>query len=160
MKKNWDEELYNSFPELEFGEEDIEQYLKGHIKNQKGNKTWHEKDIYLRRKLIYMKMRRGLSRTRIVEELMAKIGSSQKASQVYVKDAFDELCAEEQSIKEDVRTTTIEKLQSIIEECLATGRRKEALAAYDQLNKINGLYTEKREIKVNDIRFEFGGADI
>lgn len=157
MKIN--EEVYNQFPQLELDEEGIRNYLRTLLSTTKRCINWDELNLYLRRKLIFIMMRRGLSKMRMAEELMKDFGCTERTAYAYIKDAFNALNKTEDEVKEDVRQTTIERLQAIIEDCLANGRRKDALAAYDQLNKINGLYSEKREIKVNDIRFEFGGGE-
>lgn len=115
--------------------------------------------LYLRRQIIMQLLKRGMPRTEIVSFLMQKLSASEKSSYEYLNDVFDYIKTTDEKLKEDVRLCTIEKLQSVVQDCLARGKHKEALSAYDQINKINGLYTETKNVNVKDITFKFGGDE-
>lgn len=115
--------------------------------------------LYLRRQVIMQLLKRGMPRTEIVSFIMEKLNASEKSSYEYLNDVFDYIKTTDEQLKEDVRLTTIEKLQEVVKDCLERGKHKEALSAYDQINKINGLYTETKNVNVKDITFKFGGDE-
>lgn len=115
--------------------------------------------LYLRRQVIMQLLKRGMPRTEIVSFLMQKFSASEKSSYDYLNDVFNYIKTTDEQLKEDIRLSQLEKLQSVVQDCLARGKHKEALSAYDQINKINGLYTETKNLNVNDITFKFGGDE-
>lgn len=115
--------------------------------------------LYLRRQMMLTMLKKGWARTDIIKYVIENVGVGEKCAYNYLNDAFDYIKTSDEELKEDARLTTIEKLQSLIKECLERGKHKEALIAYEQLNKINGLYSETKNINVRDIKFQFGGGD-
>lgn len=122
-----------------------------------GNQTWDGEILELRNYVIYQYIRQGLSRERIFEELKDRWGISRKSFDKYYKEALESLVVENKDIIDDARKKAIEKLQGIIERCYESNDFKNALKAQDQLNKINALYTDKKEVEVTGLRFDFGG---
>lgn len=122
-----------------------------------GNQTWDGEILELRNFVIYQYIRQGLSRERIFEELKERWGISRQSFSRYYKEALESLVVENKDIVDDARKKAIEKLQGIIERCYASNDFKNALKAQDQLNKINALYTDKKEVEVTGLRFDFGG---
>lgn len=122
-----------------------------------GNQTWDGEILELRNYVIYQYIRQGLSRERIFEELKDRWGISRKSFDKYYKEALESLVVENKDIVDDARKKAIEKLQGIIEKCYEVNDFKNALKAQDQLNKINALYTDKKEVEVTGLRFDFGG---
>lgn len=122
-----------------------------------GNQTWDGEILELRNYVIYQYIRQGLSRERIFEELKDRWGISRKSFDKYYKEALESLVVENKDIIDDARKKAIEKLQGIIEKCYEVNDFKNALKAQDQLNKINALYTDKKEVEVTGLRFDFGG---
>lgn len=115
--------------------------------------------LYLRRQVIMQLLKRGMPRTEIIRYLIEKWNVSQDSIVDYLNDVYNYIKTTDEQLKEDVRLTTLEKLQSVVQECLERGKHKEALSAYDQINKINGLYSETKNVNVKDITFKFGGDE-
>lgn len=102
----------------------------------------------------------GKSYAKMRYELAERWDCTQKQVEVYIADARKALLKTSQENIEEYRTKMIEKLERLAEEAEANGDRKSALAAYDQINKLNGAYTTKIEADVKeDIRFDFGGGE-
>lgn len=120
---------------------------------------WPEIYLYLRRQVILHMLKRGMARTDIIKYLAEKWGRKEDTIYDYINDVFSYIKVTDEQLKEDVRLTTIERLQALANDCLERGKHKEALQAYDQLNKINALYTETKNVNVNDIKFKFGGDE-
>ena len=113
--------------------------------------------LYIRRQMMLTMLKKGWARTDIIKYVVENVGVAEKCAYNYLNDAFDYIKTNDEQLKEDARLTTIEKLQSLIKDCLERGKHKEAISAYDQLNKINGLYTETKNLNIRDIKFQFGG---
>lgn len=128
----------------------------GTFGNKPGSKLWDEGTLMLRRSVILQLLGQGLSRTRLCEELCARWGCCLVTAVSYVKDAMKYLMEDADAYKESVRVDMLHRLQTLAEDALAHNDRKSALSAYDQISKINGLYTTKVEADVKtDITFDF-----
>ena len=58
---------------------------------------------------------------------------------------------------EEYRNKMMEKLERLAKDAEEAGDRKSMLAAYEQINKMNGVYTQKVEADVKgEIKFDFG----
>lgn len=149
--------------------EEIDNYIKGRLAmhpNKGGKKPcsrnyqiWDETSILIRRSVIWDLLGQGLARVRIQEEIMARWGISYKTAWTYINDAYDALRQNDEEMREYTRGVMLHRLESLAEDALANRDRKSALSAYEQINKINGLYTTKVEADVKgdiDISFDFG----
>lgn len=121
------------------------------------NQTWDGEILELRNFVIYEYIRQGLSRERIYEELGNRWGISRQSFNRYYKEALESLVVENKDIIDEARKKTIERLENIAALAIDEGRLDVALKAQDQLNKINALYTDKKEVEVTGLRFDFGG---
>lgn len=125
----------------------------------KAGKLWDERTINIRRAVVYDLLGQGLSRVRIAQELMARWGVTEKPAYDYIKDALENLISDNENFKDSVRESMMHRLESLAEDALAHNDRKSALSAYEQMNKLQGLYVNKVEADVKEdttIRFEFG----
>ena len=84
-------------------------------------------------------------------------GISKVTADKYYRQALEYLAVENDAIKGAARKIAIERLNAIIEQAKKRGSTHSALQALDQLNKINGLYSEKKEVEITGIKFDFGG---
>ena len=127
---------------------------------RKNKHTWQESPLLLRRQIIIDLLGQGLSKTRIVEELMARWNIHNAVAYNYINDAYDYIA---ETYKEDtpkLRDIAISRLESLAEDALLNRDRASALKAYDQINKLQGLYEEKVKTDNNlTITFDFGGND-
>ena len=125
-------------------------------KGQTPRKKWGEAELMLRRQVVTDLLCQGLSMTRIKQELMARWGVSESTAGNYVHDAINHMATDNEEVREKQRDIMIHRLEGVAEDALAKGDRKSAISAYDQLNKINGLYKEHIEADVKtEITFDF-----
>lgn len=148
--EEWDEEVIISYLKSEI-------FLRGRFKNSNANKKWCDEGLAIRRMYVLDLFKRGMSIPAVKHYLQEKLGVKKEAARRYVLDALDYLVDDNEQSVEHYRAIARTRLEGMIETCLATNNMKSALGASDQLNKINGLYTEKHEIKGDAvISFEFG----
>lgn len=144
-------------------DEAIDAAIKSHINSlpKKGgqntrNQSWDGELLELRNMVIYDCIRQGLSYRRTVEEISSRWDVSISTAEKYYKAAMNSLCVDNEDVVDEARKTAIERLTGIIKSCYDRGLYNEALKAQDQLNKINALYTEKKEVEVTGLKFDFG----
>lgn len=136
-------------------------YIKGLIakhRNARGsNQKWSDDEVIVRREAVYYWMGRGKSKHQLKVFLSELWDCEIKSAARYVLDAEKALCQQDEETIQEFRLKQIEKLQRIADDALEAGDRKSALAAYDQINKLNAAYTSKVEADVKgDMRFDFG----
>ena len=74
----------------------------------------------------------------------------------WINIAYDALTADMDESIEQTRAITKERLEKILQDALETNNYNIALKTSEQLNKINGFYQEKVEVKADTtISFEF-----
>ena len=144
-------------------EEEMDAIVKGFIASMpiKGgkntrNQKWDGEVLDCRNYIIYNYIRQGLSRQRVIEEIANRWGVSLNVSDKYYKEALEGLVIENDAVVDAARNIAIERLNKMVEDCSMQHRYDSALKALDLLNKINGLYTEKKEIEVTGLQFDFG----
>lgn len=148
----------------EWDEETICRFLKNTAeKNQPSKKgvsnkcKWTDEEKAIRRWYILGKFREGLSKLKIQQILMEKVGIAYCTAVRYVNDALEYLVEDDEEDIDRLRGIARQRLEGLMESCLESGNVKGALGASEQLNKINGLYTERHEVKADTtISFEFG----
>lgn len=127
---------------------------------RKNKHTWQETPLLLRRQIIIDLLGQGLSKTRIVEELMARWGVENSIAYRYVNDAYDYIAELYRDDSDKLKEIALSKLESLAEDAIASRDRTSALKAYDQINKLQGLYEEKLKTEnKTSITFDFGGND-
>lgn len=143
--------------------EEIKAILLAHIKScptKNGTNTrfnWSNEILELRHLFIVALIREGLSRVRCNQVVSETFGVNRVSADKYYREALDYLVVENEGIKGAARKIAIERLNSVVEEEKEAHRTKNVLLALDQLNRINGLYSEKQEVEIKGIKFDFGG---
>lgn len=132
--------------------------VKSNPRTPKNTKTkWSNEELTIRRWFILDLFRRGLGTTKVNHFLQDNLGIAYCTARRYIVDALDYLTEDSEDTIEHYRAIARNRLEGIIEHCIATDNMKSALGASEQLNKINGLYIERKEIKGDaTIAFEFG----
>lgn len=118
---------------------------------------WTDELLELRNIYVISLIRDGLSRARCNQEVSETFGVTKRTADNYYRQALEYLAVENDAIKGAARKIAIERLNAIIEQAKKRGSTHSALQALDQLNKINGLYSEKKEVEITGIKFDFGG---
>lgn len=126
-------------------------------RNQKNGKIrWTEPLLALRNSVIFdLMFKRGYSKAKTIQTLQARWQISNQRCYIYINEAMDALKETYQDDIEDVRKKQLEKLQQLYDDCLEHNKQKEALMALEQINKLKGLYEERQNITINEIKFEF-----
>lgn len=125
----------------------------------KVQRGWTEDALMVRRQVIIDLIGQGLSHFRIQQELMARWEISQTCAWNYIQDAIKFMGESNKEYYKEKTELMISRLEAIAEDALLNGDRKNALSAYDQLNKLCGLYVQKVDANVKDnvtISFDFG----
>ena len=141
--------------------EERDTYLRGVIqtkKEAKGNgKVWAEADKMLRNEAIYYEMGLGKSYSQIMFDLSERWNCSQQTISDYITAARKALIETNKETIEEYRNKMMEKLERLAKDAEEAGDRKAMLAAYEQINKMSGVYTQKVEADVKgEIKFDFG----
>lgn len=119
---------------------------------------WTDSMLELRNMVCMEYMRQGYSKQKCIEKIQSRLGVSQPTAKNYYDTAINHLLEDGEEIRNEARKKSLERLNQVAEEAMKSGNLKIALSAYDQINKIEGLYTQKQEIKIDDIEtvFKFG----
>lgn len=141
--------------------EERDTYLRGVIqtkKEAKGNgKVWAEADKMLRNEAIYYEMGLGKSYSQIMFDLSERWNCSQQTISDYITAARKALIETNKETIEEYRNKMMEKLERLAKDAEEAGDRKAMLSAYEQINKMSGVYTQKVEADVKgEIKFDFG----
>lgn len=120
---------------------------------------WTEAELMMRNQVIVDLLGQGLSRRRIVEEIMSRWGIKQSMAYQWIKEAMELLMEGNEEFLEYNRDKQIERLENIITEAMEAHEYKAAVMATAELNKLLGLTTnQKVTIENADRTFKFGGA--
>lgn len=141
--------------------EERDRYIANIVRENAASKgshrTWTETDKEMRDECLYYEMGQGKSYAKIAAELSERWGCKQTTIYRYLTDARKRLAKINREKADEYRTKMIEKLERLANDALRHGDRKSALAAYDQISKLQGAYTNKVEADVKaDITFDFG----
>lgn len=120
------------------------------------NQAWNDELLDARNYLVYEMIVNGLSRAMCVKEIKSRFGVGTPTAEKYYTEALNSLIVDNGEIVDEARKVAIERLQDIYQDCKRRHIYGMALSAQDQLNKINGLYTDKKQIEVTGIKFDFG----
>lgn len=147
----------------EWDDETIITFLKGVVEKSnprtaKNTKLkWNDNELTVRRWFVLDLFKRGMSKVKVNHYLQDRVGVAYCTAHRYIEDALNYLTEDSEDTVEHYRAIARERLENMIEQCIATNNMKSALGASEQLNKINGLYVERKEIKGDaTIAFEFG----
>ena len=135
----------------------INDELNKMVKKGGSKKTWDENILLIRHSVIIDYIRKGLSRIRCVQEIMKRWDVTYQSAYTYYNQAVKYLG--EINAGEDlgaVKQKQIERLEKLAETALQRNNLNGVARALDQINKINGLYTENTNVNVDgQIKFEF-----
>lgn len=156
----------NELPTKKFKEVENQEFLENLVvefinknPNKGGNATrgfWNEEMLEVRNMLVLNLIRNGLSRQRCKEYMKQHWGVSFTTGDKYYTEAIESLVTESDTVRNAARKIAIERLTGLMERARERGNTDSELRALDQLNKINGLYSEKKEVEITGLQFDFG----
>lgn len=121
---------------------------------------WTETEIAYRNSVILDLVGQGLSRRRIIEEICDRWNIAQSTAYRWYDMALDALTADNDEFVSKVRDFQLERLNNIAEHAHVEKDYGTMLKCLDQINKICGLYIDKKEVVVKDkLKFDFGTED-
>lgn len=131
-------------------------------RNSKGSKAkpkWTDGEIDIRNAVILDYIcRQGLSRTETARQLSVRWECSPRTIERYIYMAIDSLNKDYDEHIDQLRDLHLERLENLLEDCIERNNTDQALKVLDQLAKVNGLYTQKQDVTINDVTttFKFG----
>lgn len=101
---------------------------------------------------------KGWSRTSIIEHIQKLWDIKKSTANEYVKMAYDVLGEASDEVVENSRNIQLERLEDLLKDALESGDKANSLKALDMINRLHGLYIEKKEVKLDTqkLRFSFG----
>ena len=148
--------------------EEIDSLINSRLKQfpRKGGKTssrnvsWSEAEIQIIDSVIWDYMaKQGLSREATAQQIYSRWDISLSTARKWITDSIKRIAnTYSQEEQEEVRRVWLERCESILQECIETRDKQNALKALDLMGKSLGLYKESKDINVdgdNTIHFEF-----
>lgn len=101
---------------------------------------------------------KGWSRTSIIEHIQELWDIKRATASEYVKMAYEVLGEASDEVIENSRNIQLERLEDLLRKALDSDDKASSLKALDMINKLHGLYIEKKEVKLDTqkLRFSFG----
>ena len=101
---------------------------------------------------------KGWSRTSIIDYLQGLWDIKRATASEYVKMAYEVLGEASDEVVENSRNIQLERLEDLLKAALESGDKASSLKALDMINRLHGLYIEKKEVKLDTqkLRFSFG----
>lgn len=101
---------------------------------------------------------KGWSRTSILEHIQKLWDIKKSTANEYVKMAYEVLGEASDEVVENSRNIQLERLEDLLRNALESGDKASSLKALDMINRLHGLYIEKKEVKLDTqkLRFSFG----
>ena len=112
-----------------------------------------------RKKEVLQKYRAGWSRKKIVDWLEEQYNIGATQAYKIIHDAILDLCESTKDVDyEEIRKSQLERAEELLEIAREKNDIKSAIKAQDMINRLNGLYVERQEIKaeIETWTFEYG----
>jgi len=118
---------------------------------------WKEEDILIRNQLVIHWLGLGIPTMEVNRRIQNFWGVTDRSATTYIGEATKWLTASSDEYREHMREVQLAKLERWAEECRLMGKYLEASKMQEQINKLLGLYEEKKKIEVSGdaIKFEF-----
>ena len=138
----------------------LQQFPRKGGKTSSRNVSWSESELQIIDSVIWDYIaKQGLSREATAQQIYSRWDISLSTARKWITDSIKRIAntytKEEQ---EEVRRVWLERCESILQECIETRDKQNALKALDLMGKSLGLYKESKDINVdgdNTIHFEF-----
>lgn len=118
--------------------------------------------IALRSSEILNWLKQGESRATVVEKIKEKYDCKSQTAVCYLNQAFKFLAENSKAYIDNLRNTQLERLETILEDAMATKNHNLALKTIDIINKTFALYEIKTTVQLDamNIKFKFGNQDL
>lgn len=138
----------------------LEQFPRKGGKTSSRNISWSEAEIQIIDSVILDYIaKQGLSREACAQQIYSRWDISLSTARKWITDSIKRIAnTYSQEEQEEVRRVWLERCESILQECIETRDKQNALKALDLMGKSLGLYKETKDINVdgdNTIHFDF-----
>lgn len=137
--------------------DEIDLIIKNRVAVANKANPWTEAELTMRNQVIIDLIGQGLSRRRIVEEMMSRWGICYATATDYLKQAYDVLMKGNEEFVAYNREKQVERLETVITDAQMAGDYKATVNAIAELNKLLGLTTTQKVTLDVDRTFKFGG---
>ena len=148
--------------------EEIDSLINSRLKQfpRKGGKScskhvsWSEAEIQIIDSVIWDYMaKQGLSREACAQQIYSRWDISLSTARKWITDSIKRIAnTYSQEEQEEVRRVWLERCESILQECIETRDKQNALKALDLMGKSLGLYKESKDVNLDvdgGISFDF-----
>ncbi len=108
---------------------------------------------------VIKKTRKGWSRAKILEWIEDQWDVSRATASNYIKMAYEVLGEASDEVIENSRVIQLERLEDLLKDALEGNDRASSLKALDMINRLHGLYIEKKEVKLDSQKLKFSFGD-
>ena len=107
---------------------------------------------------VVKRIRKGWSRSKILEWIEDQWEVSKATASNYIQMAYEVLGEAADEVIENSRIIQLERLEDLLKDALESGDKNSSLKALDMINRLHGLYIEKKEVKLDaqKLKFSFG----
>lgn len=132
--------------------------IEEHRNNIGPKKAWKEDELLVRHQLIINWLGQGIPTMEIARTMMNLWGITDSSAFKYLQEAMKYLSASTDEYRDHMRDVQVSKLERWAEECRLMGKYLEASKMQEQINKLLGLYQDKKiEVKgEGSIQISFG----
>lgn len=102
---------------------------------------------------------KGWSRTSIIDHIQELWNIKKQTAAGYVKMAYEVLGEASDEVIENSRNIQLERLEDLLKAALESGDNASSLKALDMINRLHGLYIEKKEVKLDTQKLKFSFGD-
>ena len=148
--------------------EEIDSLINSRLKQfpRKGGKTssrnvsWSESELQIIDSVIWDYIaKQGLSREACAQQIYSRWDISMSTARKWITDSIKRIAnTYSQEEQEEVRRVWLERCESILQECIETRDKQNALKALDLMAKSLGLYKETKDVNLDvdgGISFDF-----
>lgn len=126
----------------------IGERIQEHRNNVGPKKPWKDEELLVRHQLIINWLGQGMPTMDIARTMMNLWGITDSSAFAYLKEAMKYLSSSSDEYRDHMRDVQISKLERWAEECRLCGKYLEASKFQEQINKLLGLYQDKKvEVK-------------
>lgn len=100
----------------------------------------------------------GYSRSKLKDYIMDTWEVGSESADGYIRMTYEVLGENSDEVIENSKNIQLERLEDLLRKALESDDKASSLKALDMINKLHGLYIEKKEVKLDaqKLRFSFG----
>ena len=138
----------------------LQQFPRKGGKTSSRNVSWSESELQIIDSVILDYIaKQGLSREACAQQIYSRWDISMSTARKWITDSIKRIAnTYSQEEQEEVRRVWLERCESILQECIETRDKQNALKALDLMGKSLGLYKESKDVNLDvdgGISFDF-----